>query len=85
MRDLEVKKGNLREKDIYDNFECALKGSFYMFIEPYITNMIIVSISILFVNTVILQYLDTIPMENSMSLMEEYLAIEKIFNEKLII
>lgn len=32
MRDLEVKKGNLPEKDIYDNFECALKGSFYMFI-----------------------------------------------------
>lgn len=32
MRDLEEKKGNLPEKDIYDNFECALKGSFYMFI-----------------------------------------------------
>ena len=32
MRDLEVKKGNLPEKDIYNNFECALKGSFYMFI-----------------------------------------------------
>lgn len=32
MKDLEDKKGNLPEKDIYDNFECALKGSFYMFI-----------------------------------------------------
>ena len=32
MKDLEGKKGNLPEKDIYDNFECALKGSFYMFI-----------------------------------------------------
>ena len=32
MKDLEEKKGNLSEKDIYDNFECALKGSFYMFI-----------------------------------------------------
>lgn len=32
MKDLEKKKGNLPEKDIYDNFECALKGSFYMFI-----------------------------------------------------
>ena len=32
MRDLEEKKGNLPEKDICDNFECALKGSFYMFI-----------------------------------------------------
>lgn len=32
MKDLEEKKGNLPEKDIYDNFECALKGSFYMFI-----------------------------------------------------
>lgn len=32
MKDLEQKKGNLPEKDIYDNFECALKGSFYMFI-----------------------------------------------------
>lgn len=32
MKDLEDKKGNLSEKDIYDNFECGLKGSFYMFI-----------------------------------------------------
>lgn len=32
MKDLEDKKGNLPEKDIYDNFECALKGAFYMFI-----------------------------------------------------
>lgn len=32
MKDLEDKKGNLPEEDIYDNFECALKGSFYMFI-----------------------------------------------------
>lgn len=32
MKDLEGKKGNLPEKDIYDNFECGLKGSFYMFI-----------------------------------------------------
>ena len=32
MKDLEDKKGNLPEKDIYDNFECGLKGSFYMFI-----------------------------------------------------
>ena len=32
MKDLEEKKGNLPEKDIYDNFECALKGSLYMFI-----------------------------------------------------
>lgn len=32
MKDLENKKGNLAEKDIYDNFECGLKGSFYMFI-----------------------------------------------------
>lgn len=32
MKDLEDKKGKLSEKDIYDNFECALKGSFYMFI-----------------------------------------------------
>lgn len=32
MKDLEEKKGNLPEKDIYYNFECALKGSFYMFI-----------------------------------------------------
>lgn len=32
MKDLEEKKGNLLEKDIHDNFECALKGSFYMFI-----------------------------------------------------
>lgn len=32
MKDLEDKKGNLPDKDIYDNFECGLKGSFYMFI-----------------------------------------------------
>lgn len=32
MKNLEEKKGKLSEKDIYDNFECALKGSFYMFI-----------------------------------------------------
>lgn len=32
MKDLEDKKGNLSAKDIYDNFECGLKGSFYMFI-----------------------------------------------------
>lgn len=32
MKDLEDKKGNLPAKDIYDNFECGLKGSFYMFI-----------------------------------------------------
>lgn len=32
MKDLENKKGNLPQKDIYDNFECGLKGSFYMFI-----------------------------------------------------
>ncbi len=32
MKNLEDKKGKLSEKDIYDNFECALKGSFYMFI-----------------------------------------------------
>lgn len=32
MKDLEEKKGNLPEKDIYDNFECAIKGSFYMYI-----------------------------------------------------
>lgn len=32
MKELEEKKGNLPKKDIYDNFECALKGSFYMFI-----------------------------------------------------
>lgn len=32
MAELEIKKGALPEKDIYDNFECALKGSFYMFI-----------------------------------------------------
>jgi DNA adenine methylase len=32
MKDLEDKKGNLPQKDIYDNFECGLKGSFYMFI-----------------------------------------------------
>lgn len=32
MKDLEVKKGDLSEKDIYANFECGLKGSFYMFI-----------------------------------------------------
>lgn len=32
MKELEAKKGDLSPKDIYDNFECALKGSFYMFI-----------------------------------------------------
>lgn len=32
MAELEQQKGNLPQKDIYDNFECALKGSFYMFI-----------------------------------------------------
>ena len=32
MKNLEDKKGNLPAKDIYDNFECGLKGSFYMFI-----------------------------------------------------
>src|SRR5574344_2170893 len=32
MAELEQKKGALLEQDIYDNFECALKGSFYMFI-----------------------------------------------------
>ena len=32
MKELEIKKGDLSEKDIYDNFECAIKGSFYMFI-----------------------------------------------------
>ena len=32
MKDLEDKKGNLPDKDTYDNFECGLKGSFYMFI-----------------------------------------------------
>lgn len=32
MKDLEEKKGNLPAKDICDNFECGLKGSFYMFI-----------------------------------------------------
>ena len=32
MKNLEDKKGKLSEKDIYDNFECALKDSFYMFI-----------------------------------------------------
>lgn len=32
MKYLEDKKGNLPAKDIYDNFECGLKGSFYMFI-----------------------------------------------------
>jgi len=32
MSELEEQKGELPEKDIYDNFECALKGSFYMFI-----------------------------------------------------
>lgn len=32
MKDLEEEKGKLSEKDIYDNFECGLKGSFYMFI-----------------------------------------------------
>lgn len=32
MKDLEDERGNLSEKDIYDNFECSIKGSFYMFI-----------------------------------------------------
>lgn len=32
MAELENKKGNLSENDILENFECALKGSFYMFI-----------------------------------------------------
>ncbi len=32
MKNLEDKNGNLPGKDIYDNFECGLKGSFYMFI-----------------------------------------------------
>lgn len=32
MKELELKKGNLSQKDIFENFECALKGSFYMFI-----------------------------------------------------
>jgi len=32
MKNLEDKKGDLPKKDIYDNFECGLKGSFYMFI-----------------------------------------------------
>jgi len=32
MKELELKKGDLPTQDIYDNFECALKGSFYMFI-----------------------------------------------------
>lgn len=32
MAELEQQKGNLPQNDIYDNFECALKGSFYMFI-----------------------------------------------------
>ena len=32
MAELEQQKGDLPQKDIYDNFECALKGSFYMFI-----------------------------------------------------
>lgn len=32
MKELEDKKGVLPEQDLYDNFECALKGSFYMFI-----------------------------------------------------
>ena len=32
MKNLEDKKDNLPAKDIYDNFECGLKGSFYMFI-----------------------------------------------------
>ena len=32
MAQLEDKKGGLCDKDISDNFECALKSSFYMFI-----------------------------------------------------
>lgn len=32
MAELENKKGNLSEDDVQENFECALKGSFYMFI-----------------------------------------------------
>jgi len=32
MKELETKKGDLPTQDVYDNFECALKGSFYMFI-----------------------------------------------------
>ena len=32
MAELENKKGNLSENDVQENFECALKGSFYMFI-----------------------------------------------------
>lgn len=32
MKDLEIKKGVLSEEDLFGNFECALKGSFYMFI-----------------------------------------------------
>lgn len=32
MKTLENQKGDLQEKDLKDNFECALKGSFYMFI-----------------------------------------------------
>ena len=32
MAELENKKGNLSENDVQENIECALKGSFYMFI-----------------------------------------------------
>lgn len=32
MKELELQKGDLSESDIIDNLECALKGSFYMFI-----------------------------------------------------
>ncbi len=32
MKELEHKKGDISAKDVMDNFECALKGSFYMFI-----------------------------------------------------
>lgn len=32
MANLEAKKGRLSDKDIKDNFECALKSAFYMFI-----------------------------------------------------
>lgn len=32
MHALEKERGALPEQDIYDNFECALKGSFYMFV-----------------------------------------------------
>ena len=38
MKELEAQKGDLSQKDIYDNFECALKGSFYMFIRALYNN-----------------------------------------------